>query len=375
SLNQRLNDNQLLTVAYSYTINGDSKVYKVGEFSEESPVLITKLLKSNINTVVTSPMWQLMMKNIYSLNSNQINNDGFLLNVYLRDPVNGKVNYLPGTPVQDTNLLKLFNWDRLNMNNDLQQNGNTLGDGIFDFVPGITIDPENGKVIFTKAKPFGEYLQGVLGSSDPKFVFNDLYDKFKNVASENRLALAYTLEGRFKGAQGSGISLGAINVPQGSVKVTANGVQLQEGIDFTVDYMLGTVNIINETVKQSGQAINISLENQLTFNTQRKRFLGLNLERRFNDHLTIGGTVVNYSETPLTQKVNFGQEAVNNTMAGFNILYNNELPFLTRLTDKIPFVNTEAPSNLSFIAEGAYLIPGQNKGIGDQSYIDDFEQT
>lgn len=375
SLNQRLNDNQLLAVAYTYTLNGDSKVYKVGEFSEESPVLITKLLKSNTKTTTTTPMWDLMMKNIYSLNSNQINQENFLLNVYLRDAQNGKVNYLPGTAVQDTNLLKLFNWDRLNSNNDLQQNGASTGDGIFDFVNGITIDSENGKIIFTKAKPFGAYLQNVLGSSDPKFVFNDLYDKFKNVASENRLALAYTFEGRFKGSQGTGISLGAINVPQGSVKVTANGVQLQEGIDFTVDYMLGTVNIINEAVKQSGQAINISLENQLTFNTQRKRFLGLNLERKFNEHLTIGGTVVNYSETPLTQKVNYGQEAVNNTMAGFNILYNNELPFLTRLTDKIPLVNTEAPSNLSFMAEGAYLIPGQNKGIGDQSYIDDFEQT
>lgn len=375
SLNQRLNDNQLLSIAYTFTLNGDNKVYKVGEFSEESPVLITKLLKSNIKTTTTTPMWDLMMKNIYSLNSNQINSDGFLLNVYLRDPTNGKVNYLPNTPVQDVNLLKLFNWDRLNMNNDLQQNGNTTGDGIFDFVPGITVDPENGKIIFTKAKPFGAYLQNVLGSSDPKYVFNDLYDKFKNVASENRLALGYTLEGRFKGSQGSGISLGAINVPQGSVKVTANGVQLQEGIDYTVDYMLGTVNIINETVKQSGQAINISLENQLTFNTQRKRFLGLNLERRFNEHLTVGGTVVNYAETPLTQKVNFGQEAVNNTMAGFNILYNNELPFLTRLTDKIPLVNTEAPSNLNFMAEGAYLFPGQSNGTGNQSYIDDFEQT
>ena len=375
SLNQRLNDNQLLSVAYSFTINGDNKVYKVGEFSEESPVLITKLLKSNTRTITTSPMWDLMMKNVYSLNSNDINSDGFLLNVYLRDATNGKVNYLPNTPVQDTNLLKLLNWDRLNMNNDLQQNGTVTGDGIFDFVPGITINPQDGKVIFTKAKPFGAYLQSVLGSADPKYVFNDLYDKFKNIAAENKLALGYTLEGRFKGSQGSGISLGAINVPQGSVKVTANGVQLTEGVDYTVDYMLGSVNIINETVKQSGQAINISLENQLTFNTQRKRFLGLNLERKFNEHLTIGGTVVNYAETPLTQKVNFGQEAVNNTMAGFNILYNNELPFLTRLTDKIPLINTEAPSNLSFAAEGAYLIPGQSNGIGDQSYIDDFEQT
>ncbi|MDN5578360.1 MAG: cell surface protein SprA, partial [Chryseobacterium sp.] len=174
SLNQRLNDNQLLAVSYTYTLNGDSKVYKVGEFSEESPVLITKLLKSNTKTTTTTPMWDLMMKNIYSLNSNQINSENFLLNVYLRDAQNGKVNYLPGTAVQDTNLLKLFNWDRLNSNNDLQQNGASTGDGIFDFVNGITIDSENGKIIFTKAKPFGAYLQNVLGSSDPKFVFNDL---------------------------------------------------------------------------------------------------------------------------------------------------------------------------------------------------------
>ncbi len=278
-------------------------------------------------------------------------------------------------PQTNPNLLKLFNWDRLNLNNDLQTVDGETGDGIFDFVPGITVDPENGRVIFTKAKPFGTYLQSVLGTNDPKFVFNELYEQQKQTASQNNLALRYTMEGRYKGTQGTGISLGAINVPQGSVKVTANGVQLQEGIDYTVDYMLGTVNIINETVKQSGQAISISLENQLTFNTQRKRFLGLNLERKFNEHLTVGTTVVNYAETPLTQKVNFGQEAVNNTMAGFNVLYNNQLPFLTRLTDKIPFVNTEAPSNISFLAEGAYLIPGQNKNIGDQAYIDDFEQS
>lgn len=375
-LSQRLNDNQLLTVAYSYTINGDNRVYKVGEFSEDSPVIITKLLKPNSITKTTSPMWDLMMKNIYPINANQINSDGFIMNVFYRDQTSGgKVNYLPKTSVQDINLLKLFNWDRLNLNNDLQNSGGQLGDGIFDFVPGITIDPENGKLIFTKAKPFGQYLQNVLGTNDPKFVFNDLYNLQKSDATNSNLALRYTLEGRYKGTQGSGISLGAINVPQGSVKVTANGVQLVEGQDYTVDYLLGSVNIINEAVKNSGQAINISLENQLNFNTQRKSFYGLNLERKFNDHLTLGATVVNYAERPLTQKVNFGEEAVNNTMAGFNILYNNQLPFLTRLTNKIPFVKTEAPSTLNFQAEGAYLIPGQNKGTNDQSYIDDFEQT
>jgi cell surface protein SprA len=280
SLNQRLNNEQFLAVSYSYTINGSSTVYKVGEFSEENAVLVTKLLKSNSATRPTSPMWELMMKNIYSLNTNQIQAQDFLLNINFKDPNSGgKVNYLPGVsfnngmPV-DANLLRLFNLDRLNANNDLQTNADgTKGDGIFDFVKGITVDAENGKIIFTKTEPFGSYLESILNIPDKTpYVFNDIYDKQKTIPSE--IPLRYTIEGRYKGTQGQGISLGAINVPQGSVKVTANGAQLVEGVDYTVDYMLGTVNIINETIKQSGQAINISLENQLTFNTQRKSFWG-----------------------------------------------------------------------------------------------------
>lgn len=375
SLNQKLNDNQLLAVSYSYTVTGTNQVYKVGEFSEESPVLVTKLLRPNNKVNVQSPMWNLMMKNFYSLDAAQVDRDGFILNVYYRDAkTGGKVNYLPGTPVEGTNLLKLFNWDRLNINGDLQNNNGVLGDGVFDFVEGITIRKDQGRIMFTKVQPFGNFMASLVGNN-PQYVFTDLYTQQKQVASASNLALRYTIEGRYKGAQGQGISLGAVNVPQGSVKVSVNGVQLTEGIDYTVDYMLGTVTIINETVKQSGQAINISLENQLTFNTQRKRFLGLNLERRVSENFIFGGTVINYSESPLTQKVNYGQEAVNNTMAGVNLMYNNQLPFLTRLTDKIPGINTEAPSNLNFKMEGAYLIPGINKGTNDQSYIDDFEQT
>ncbi|REC46243.1 T9SS outer membrane translocon Sov/SprA [Chryseobacterium pennipullorum] len=374
SLNQKLNDNQLLAVSYSYTVNGSNKVYKVGEFSEESPVLVTKVLRVNNRVNTQSPMWDLMMKNIYSLDAGQVAQDGFILNLYYRDQkTGGKVNYLPDTPVKDLNLLKLMNWDRLNMNGDIQNNKDgSKGDGIFDFVNGVTIRPETGRVIFTKVQPFGDYMQSLVGN-DPKYVLHDLYDKQK--LPQSPLPQWYTIEGRYKGTQGQGISLGAVNVPQGSVKVAANGVQLTEGVDYTVDYMLGTVTIINENVKQSGQAINISLENQLTFNTQRKRFLGLNLERRFNENFILGGTVVNYSESPLTQKVNFGQEAVNNTMAGVNLMYNNQVPFLTRLTDKIPLVKTEAPSNLNFKMEAAYLLPGLNNATNNQSYIDDFEQT
>nr|WP_245707137.1 cell surface protein SprA [Epilithonimonas hungarica] len=318
SLNQRLNDDQFLAVSFSYTINGSSTVYKVGEFSEENAVLLTKLLKNNNAVKPTSPMWQLMMKNIYSLNTNQLNSQDFLLNVYFKDPVSaGKVNYLAGATYNDgytkfdqENLLRVFNWDRLNANNDLQRDkdGRT-GDGIFDFVNGTTVDAENGKVIFTKVQPFGSYLEKILKSDNTKnYIYTDLYSKLKETAKQSNLAQRYTIEGRYKGTQGQGISLGAINVPQGSVKVTANGTQLVEGVDYTVDYMLGTVNIINETVKQSGQAINISLENQLTFNTQRKSFWGLNLERKFNEHFTLGATIDDFEQT--TSKISLKEPAM-----------------------------------------------------------------
>ncbi len=376
SLNQKLNDNQLLAVSFTYTINGNNKVFKVGEFSEEGEVLVTKLIKPNSTIKTSSPMWDLMMKNIYSLESYQVSPEKFTLNIMYRDPsTGGKLTYLPDTPVKDKTLLQVMNWDRLNLNGDLEQNNGATGDGLFDYVPNLTIRPQDGKLIFTKAKPFGKHLETVLGSNDPKYVFNDLYSKQKQVASQNNLAQRYTIEGRYQGSQGNGIPLNAINIPKGSVKVTANGMQLVEGQDYTVDYLLGRVNIINETVRQSGQAINISLENQLTFNTQRKSFIGLNLEHRFRDNFILGGTVVNYSETPLTQKVNYGNEAVNNTMAGFNILYSGNAPYLTRFTDKIPLINTEAPSTINLRAEGAYLIPGLNKRINGLSYIDDFETT
>ena len=89
SLNQRLNDNQLLAVSYSYTVNGTNQVFKVGEFSEESPVLVTKLLRSNSKVDVTSPLWNLMMKNIYALDAGQVDQDGFILNIYYRDAQTG----------------------------------------------------------------------------------------------------------------------------------------------------------------------------------------------------------------------------------------------------------------------------------------------
>ena len=86
SLNQALNSDEVLAVAFQYTHNG--VVYQVGEFSSDvtSPdVLVLKLLKSTM-TDVSQPIWNLMMKNVYGLGAYQVNREDFVLDIFYENP-------------------------------------------------------------------------------------------------------------------------------------------------------------------------------------------------------------------------------------------------------------------------------------------------
>ncbi|GEM50932.1 cell surface protein SprA [Empedobacter brevis NBRC 14943 = ATCC 43319] len=382
SLNTPLVDGEdLLAVSFQYTLSTDpGKLYTVGQMSDETDKpIIAKLVKPNSAVNVASPMWDLMMKNIYSLNAYGVSNEDFMLNINFKDnseQSSGKLNYLPNSAVSEQSLLQVLNMDRLNSNGQLQQNPDgSKGDGLFDFESGITIDTERGNIIFTTKEPFGSYLNDKLQGQNQEYVFNQIYRQLPNTLPGEKLANRYTLEGRYKGTVSDGIPLGAFNVPQGSVKVTSGGAILTEGIDYTVDYQLGRVKIINEQLKNSGAPINVALENQSTFNLQKKRFMGVNVEHKFSDKFMLGGTLINYQERPVTQKTQFGSEPVNNTIFGLNTQYNSEAEWLTRLTNKIPGIKTDQMSNISVQAEAAYLMPGVNKVTGGYSYIDDFEDS
>ncbi|WP_291094139.1 cell surface protein SprA [Empedobacter sp. UBA6745] len=382
SLNTPLVDGEdLLAVSFQYSLSSDpTKLYKVGQMSSDTDKpIIAKLIKPNSAVNVASPMWDLMMKNIYSLNAYGVSSEDFLMNINFKDngkESSGTLNYLPNSAVSEQSLLQVLNMDRLNSNGQLQQNPDgSKGDGLFDFQSGLTIDTERGNIIFTSVEPFGKYLSNKLKGQNEEYVFNQIYRQLPNTLSGEKLANRYTLEGRYKGTVTDGIPLGAFNVPQGSVKVTSGGATLTEGVDYTVDYQLGRVKIINEQLKNSGAPINVSLENQSTFNLQKKRFMGINVEHKFSDKLMLGGTLINYQERPVTQKTQFGSEPVNNTIFGLNTQYNSEAEWLTRLTNKIPGIKTDQMSNISVQAEAAYLMPGMNKVTGGYSYIDDFEDA
>ena len=423
SLSQRLNNDEVLAVAFQYTVNG--KVYQVGEFSSDgveasggtipgqgggepiegiSQNLVVKLLKSNI-TNVEEPIWDLMMKNIYPLGAFQLEREGFNLNILYTDP--SPQNFITAAPpstdfpattlptdVDNTPLLRVFNLDRLNFNGDPQQGG----DGFFDFVPGITVDTQNGRIIFTNVEPFGSHLfnklrdpgnasedydnpgPGTYNANQNKYVFRTLYSSTKTQAEQiDSDKNKFQLKGTYKSTGADGIPIGAFNIPQGSVTVTAGGRLLVEGVDYTVNYQLGRVQIIDPSLLNSSTPISVTTENNTLFGQQTKRFTGINVEHMFSDKFQMGATYLNLNERPLTQKSQFNSEPVNNTIFGVNANYSTGVPFLTRMVNKLPNLDTDVESIVSLRGEFAYLLPGapkvSNLNGKTTSYIDDFESA
>ena len=413
SLQQRLSNDEVLAVAYQYTIGGI--VYQVGEFGTDgvdatvitgggatsqavsSQSLILKMLKSSL-TNVQKPIWNLMMKNIYQIQgAYQLQREDFRFNILYSDPspinyispvagVSFPPNPLPENLVKDTPLLNVFNVDKLNYNNDPQ----TGGDGFFDFLPGLTVDQTNGRIIFTTVEPFGKlifdklklgaenyYDTNTYNGNQQKYVFRSMYANTQAAALQDAEKNKFLLKGRFKSSGGDGIPIGAYNVPRGSVVVTAGGRVLQEGIDYSVNYQAGRVQILDPSLQASNTPIQVSVENNSTFGQQTRRFMGFNIEHKFSDKFLLGATLIQMTERPLTNKSNYGQESVNNTIFGFNANYSTEVPFLTRLVNKLPNIDTDVPSNFSLRGEVAFLKPDAPKADqfrGESTvYVDNFE--
>ncbi|MDE7387664.1 MAG: cell surface protein SprA, partial [Muribaculaceae bacterium] len=377
SLNTELRADEVLAIAFEYTYQG--QVYQVGEFSDDitstNDCLYVKMLKST-TVAPRLPMWRLMMKNVYSLGgyASQIQSTNFKLQIkYLSDTTGTAINYLPVGDLANKTLLQVMNLDRLDSNRE----GNP--DGFFDFIDGYTILPSKGKVIFPVAEPFGSHLEQAIGNRSlaERYVYPELYDSTQVIARQFSDKNKFMLTGSYQASGGAQIRLNAMNVPRGSVVVTAGGVTLTENSDYTVDYAMGIVTITNQSIIDSGQNISVSLENQSTFSMQRKTLVGLDLNYKFNRDFNIGATILHYSEKSQTEKVNIGDEVVRNTMWGVNLSYNTEFQWLTNALNWIPTVNATAPSKLSVTGEFAQLVPqptktGSSKG---SSYVDDFEAT
>lgn len=375
SLRSTLNPDEVVGIAYEYTQGGN--VYQVGEFSTDQVqapnALIVKLLKGTSQSPQL-PTWDLMLKNVYYLGAMQMQQENFELNiVYRNDSIGTNLRYITEGDIKNQLLIRVMNLDRL----DLKQNTNP--DGKFDYIEGYTAFSSSGRIMFPVLEPFGSHLKKMIGNDQiaEKYIFQELYDSTLVVARELSEKNKFMIEGEYKATSGSEIRLNAMNVPRGSVTVTAGGATLRENVDYIVDYTMGTVNVINQSIIESGTQVDVKLENQSMFNMQRKTMLGTHMEYQFSKDFSVGGTIMRLSEMPLTKKVNTGNEPIANTIWGLNTAWKGQSQWLTNMLDKLPFVDATAPSTIAFNAEFAQLLPGHHKAVGSEgyAYLDDFEST
>jgi len=388
SINTQLQSDEVLAVAYQYTYNG--RVYQVGEFSQDvaldstrgvQKVLFLKLLKATSQRIEL-PTWGWMMKNVYSLDLfGGIQKEDFKLNVLYEEPSGGLKRYLPESSpsVDGKSLLRILNLDRLNNRNDPQP------DGVFDYVEGFTILPQMGRVVFPVLEPFGRDLDTLAFAGQPtamkkKYVYYQLYDSIKAIAQTYANLNRFVMQGQVKGsAGGSEINLNAFNIPPGSVTVTAGGQVLREGSDYTIDYNLGSIKILNAGILSSNIPVKVSFENNAGFGIQQRNFTGLRVDYLASKKLTLGTSYVSLSERPFFTKMGYGDDPISNKMYGFDFSYHSDLPGLTRALDKLPFYSTKAKSSIVAYGEAAVLKPGHPSQIGKGDngliYLDDFEGT
>ena len=375
SLKTGIQTDQVLAVAYEYTSGGVT--YQVGEFASDitdtKQALFVKALK-NTSCNPQQGNWDLMMKNVYYLASN-IEKEKFRLDVkYQSDTTGVYLSYIPEQRVKNTPIIRVLGADRLDNNNKAHSNG------YYDYVEGYTVS--NGRVFIPKVEPFGSYMRdylvknGVATDAAEKYAFTELYDSTKTVAKQIAEKNKYLMVGQFKGSSANVISLGAYNVPQGSVVVTAGGVTLTEGSDYSVDYNAGEVTILNQSIIDAGTSVNVSLESNTDYGQTRKTMFGVNWEYDFSKNFQMSGTLQHLSEQALTTKVSMGSEPLKNTLWGVNLNWKKESQWLTNVLDKIPFLHLTQPSQISFTSEFAQLLAGEAGGTQDNaSYIDDFENT
>lgn len=380
SLNRKMEDDEVLAVAFQYTIRGTEDVFQVGEFADEVPdvqsSIYLKMLKSTQINNVDVPLWDLMMKNVYSLGTFGVDANTLEIDIRYNDPeTNNDVNFMKegNDNVKNKRWLEILDLDRLD---NIQ---NPQPDGKYDIIEGQTIRVQNGKIYFPVLEPFGAKLREEINdvTVSNKYAFDSLY-----AVPKFRAAIDFQTQNRFKiyarySSKSSVINLNSFSIPQGAVTVTAGGQKLTEGSDFRVDYNMGQVTILNEAILNSNTPIRVNVESNAMFAVVAKTLFGTHLEYEVNKDFHIGGTLMNLTERPLTQKVNQGEEPISNTMWGLNTDYRTESEYLTKLVDKIPFIDTKEKSSIEVRAEFAQLIPGSPGAIENNgepvSFIDDFE--
>ncbi len=382
TLYQEPSDQQVIAVSYK-TPNGR----QYGEQTSGKSKYILKLIKpeSIFQNSQYTP-WANILKNTYYVGATNIDETGFSSRIVYTFPTGQVYEYVRSAEGQDKTI-SVTGLDRYNNSNP----GSRTPDGAVDMIPNNTIlDKRNGTLTFPYLEPFGQRILNYHNEQfrknrdykrDSTFYFPELYvngqDFFqRNLTKNSKISINV----KYAGGTSSQLQLNAFNIVEGSVRVTAGGKQLQEGVDYRVDINGGTVTLLRPDIASLGP-INVDYDQHDFFTTNTKTLLGLRAELPILNRGGLGFSLMNYSMSVQSLKTRQGEEPFSNWVMGADATYSFPTNSITNALNALPIFNLKDKSEITAKFDFALSLPNPNTKESPMeidngksiAYIDDFE--
>ncbi|MCK4234101.1 hypothetical protein KAX75_06700 [candidate division WOR-3 bacterium] len=335
-----LENNYVLAVSYlkKNKITGVIDTIGTQTYSPENPFIL-KLLKPEMNQP-SYETWDYELRNIYSIGT--INLAG-KVSIVIKKITQGEGEE-PTTQegIAFTKLLRI----------DEDEDG---------YIDGQRLDSERGLIIFPTQHPFAD-----TALNDPN---NIIYD----TTSTNLELRKYYMEISYKGARTT-ISIGQLNIIEGSEVVKINGILLQKDIDYTIDYTFGSLEFRGKGIDlmaQPNAQLTIDYQYAPFFSTASKSLVGIRGEYNISANNKIGTSWIYRNISTFDERPKLGQEPRSVIVGEIDGSITTHPNFLTSLVDKLPFVETDQPSLAKIDGVAALSMPDPNS-MG-KVYIDDME--
>jgi len=358
-------------LGYYMEIERDGSIIRFGDISKDT--LELKLLyRNNANSNPNQQTWQLMWRNCYRIPSGVSIDD---LNLKIYKGLNGTEKSTSNLDYQNEGGITQSYIEILGL--DQYDNGS-----IDKKVPDEKVDARDevfrsdwGLVIFPDREPFNSDTFFVSSSNDTTVrleekvstIYNYTSSTEKTNGSQYYLTISTV-------SRSSIIKLNKTNIIEGSETVMLNGQPLTKDVDYSIQYDYGQITLLTDLATNDPNAdIAVDFEYAPFFAVQKKTLFGVRGEYKYSDNFTFGTTVLYKSDKAEERKPRVGQETATMTVLDFDASLKLQPKFLTSMTDALPLIETDKPSNLSISGEVAQSRPNPN--VDNIAFVDDFESA
>jgi len=397
-INRYLDPDMTLGVVY-YDQYRQESVGGAGVDSTGDDVIYVKMIRPRYDLVdsdLNSGPWgatnRLMLKNVYPLHQslenwtgaglpeNAILEDGFELSVHYRGTIDGVED---PDEINSTRLIRYLGLDYY------EETDTGLARGQDGQVDDVWVDFRNGYIFFPDLQPFAPEADGRLDLRGrpgdpsewdvlPAELWNeDIYEarsciRDKDLPGQDTTWTSrYYIEVKYR-LPVTELTIPAWEIIEGSEVVTVGGRRLARDRDYRIDYQTGTITLLDEAGISEDEEIRVTYKHAGGFGTVSKTLLGAAMRYQPEDSDFAFSTSWLYERKGSPdRRPRLGSEPTRIAVGEVAARYGRESMGLTRLLDRLPFLDVRQPSRLSF--EGGLGISFPNPNTRGDLYLDDFE--